>query len=333
MSTETALNMTVERASQGKRLANLFLDYFFYLAFSFCVGFTLGIVMTLMGLPLEGILEHEFLLNLVIWASFFIFFEGAFGWTPAKLITGTVVVNEKDERPTFGQIVGRTLTRFVPFDALSFLGADASGWHDKWSGTKVVLAKSLEAKKTARASAQFAATPSAAAAVASPARQIFSEDEPTFDVLLEGGVQSGWINHDTLCEWLKSGKVTGETYVYTPKAPDWVLLRTVVDPQSGSLLHSLDASAHDSETPSSYEADYSHAPSSTAPATTASQQLTSHIEKMRAKLMEMPVADLFAMCKTNSLDDLQEREIKAELDRRGISPDVLAHAGGGEYYG
>lgn len=333
MSTETASRMTVERAGQGKRLANLFLDYFFYLAFSFCVGFSLGIVLTVMGIPLDGILEHEILLNLVIWASFFLFFEGTFGWTPAKLVTGTVVVNEKDERPTFGQIVGRTLTRFVPFDAFSFLGADASGWHDKWSGTKVVLAKSLEAKKQAQASTQFVATPSAEAAVFAPVRQVFAEGEPTFDLLLDGGVQSGWINHDTLCEWLESGKVTGSTYVYTPKAPDWVLLRTVVDPVTGSLLHSVSASIQDSETPSSYEQDYSHANSVNPPAGTASQQLTSHIEKMRAKLMEMPVAELFAMCKTKALDDLQEREIKAELDRRGISPDVLAHAATGEYYG
>ena len=40
-------------------------------------------------------------------------------------------------RPTYGQILGRTFSRFVPFEAFSFLPSPV-GWHDRWSGTRVV---------------------------------------------------------------------------------------------------------------------------------------------------------------------------------------------------
>ena len=36
------------------------------------------------------------------------------------------------------EVFRRTLTRFVPFDTFSFLGPKCRGWHDRWSGTRVV---------------------------------------------------------------------------------------------------------------------------------------------------------------------------------------------------
>ncbi|CAN0592803.1 unnamed protein product, partial [Laminaria digitata] len=36
------------------------------------------------------------------------------------------------------RLLGRTAARFVPFEAFSFLGGDATGWHDRWSNTRVV---------------------------------------------------------------------------------------------------------------------------------------------------------------------------------------------------
>jgi uncharacterized RDD family membrane protein YckC len=55
-----------------------------------------------------------------------------------KLITGTRVVTESGEVPTARQILIRTVVRFVPFEAFSFLGSSGTGWHDTWSGTRVV---------------------------------------------------------------------------------------------------------------------------------------------------------------------------------------------------
>lgn len=58
------------------------------------------------------------------------------GRTLAKYITGTKVISIDGEKPTFMQILGRTFSRIVPFDALSFLGEN--GWHDSWSDTRVI---------------------------------------------------------------------------------------------------------------------------------------------------------------------------------------------------
>jgi hypothetical protein len=62
--------------------------------------------------------------------------EALLGITPAKLLTGTQVTDEFGNKPRFGNIVGRTLSRFIPFDALSFLFA--RGWHDSISDTYVL---------------------------------------------------------------------------------------------------------------------------------------------------------------------------------------------------
>jgi len=46
-------------------------------------------------------------------------------------------------KPSFGLILGRSLSRIIPFDALSFLGANAIGWHDTISKTRVIKKGSI----------------------------------------------------------------------------------------------------------------------------------------------------------------------------------------------
>ncbi len=67
---------------------------------------------------------------------YYSFFEGIFGITPAKLLTATRVTDELGNKPRFLSILGRTLSRLVPFDALSFFFE--RGWHDAWSDTYVL---------------------------------------------------------------------------------------------------------------------------------------------------------------------------------------------------
>ena len=58
-----------------------------------------------------------------------------------KLITGTRVVTENGGKPRWGQIVGRSFARFIPFEALSVLfwnDKERRGWHDSLSKTCVV---------------------------------------------------------------------------------------------------------------------------------------------------------------------------------------------------
>jgi uncharacterized RDD family membrane protein YckC len=123
-------------ASTGVRLANLLLDYFAFLALTFAVSFVLVMLVRASGGRFPKELSQ--VLGIVLWTGYYIFFEGAFGWTVGKLITGTRVVNRAGGKPRFGQIVGRSFARLVPFEAFSFLGAPGNGWHDKWSGTRVV---------------------------------------------------------------------------------------------------------------------------------------------------------------------------------------------------
>lgn len=89
--------------------------------------------------------EPNFLRDYAIGISamlvYYIPMEGFFGFTVGKLITGTRVVNEQGGKPRWGQVVGRTFARFIPFEAFSVLFANDTerrGWHDSLPKTYVV---------------------------------------------------------------------------------------------------------------------------------------------------------------------------------------------------
>lgn len=69
---------------------------------------------------------------------YYLLLEGIFNTTAGKSATNTTIVNDSGERPGFAKILGRTFCRLIPFDALSFLGAGARGWHDSIPNTYVV---------------------------------------------------------------------------------------------------------------------------------------------------------------------------------------------------
>lgn len=77
----------------------------------------------------------------------YLFFESIFQCTPAKCLTNTIVVNKICERPEFVQILKRSLSRLIPFEAFSFFGYPSRGWHDSLSGTYVVNATDIDAEK------------------------------------------------------------------------------------------------------------------------------------------------------------------------------------------
>lgn len=115
-------------ATQGQRFTNLLIDYFCF----FALCFVLGGVIAVIGRP-----ELAKLVSWPVMIGYYLFFEGIFNATPGKLVTRTRVVGRDGGKPSFGQILGRTFSRFVPFEAFSFLGGN-SGWHDRWSNTRVV---------------------------------------------------------------------------------------------------------------------------------------------------------------------------------------------------
>jgi len=58
--------------------------------------------------------------------------------TVGKLVTKTKTVNVWGEKPKLKQVLIRTTTRFVPFEALTFFTSNGVGWHDKLSKTRVI---------------------------------------------------------------------------------------------------------------------------------------------------------------------------------------------------
>lgn len=131
-------------AGQGKRLSNYLLDIAFLYVFSLTFGFILGIFLIFYSPSLfDSITEEnmltEYLLGFIMGMIYYTTFEALTGRTVAKYITRTKVVDENGEKPDFKTIFLRSLCRFIPFEAFSFLGSDNSGWHDKFTKTKVVV--------------------------------------------------------------------------------------------------------------------------------------------------------------------------------------------------
>jgi uncharacterized RDD family membrane protein YckC len=119
----------LQRATQGARFVNLLVDS----VASRVLGYTPLVMLGKFSEPTA--IFWGFLLSL----GYYVVCEGVFQATLGKLLTGTRVVAVGGGRPTFGQVLGRTLARFVPFEPLSFVsGRFPIGWHDKWSHTRVV---------------------------------------------------------------------------------------------------------------------------------------------------------------------------------------------------
>ena len=132
----------IVRAGRWRRFGTWVLDQLGI----FLLAFIVSLVVILAFGPAGTVALKDlpsFLLGAVFGCCYYLLFEGVWARTPAKLILGTVVVDEQGLRPRFGQIVGRTLCRFIPFEALSFFGA--RGWHDRIPRTHVVLTRPPEA--------------------------------------------------------------------------------------------------------------------------------------------------------------------------------------------
>jgi uncharacterized RDD family membrane protein YckC len=91
---------------------------------------------------LEG--EVVFVMIMIV---YYMVTEGIFGRSLAKVITGTIVVDENGVKPGFAAVLKRSLSRLIPFEVFSFLGSAGRGWHDSLSDTYVVDKKALAEEK------------------------------------------------------------------------------------------------------------------------------------------------------------------------------------------
>ncbi len=122
-----------EVASRVKRMANFSIDCLILIN-----GISALIAYSVISFEWYGLFEYWWFIWIGIVLFYYIFFEGFFGWTPGKLVTRTKVIGKSGAKPDFGEVVGRSLLRFMPFEIFSYMGKSALGWHDRWSGTMVI---------------------------------------------------------------------------------------------------------------------------------------------------------------------------------------------------
>jgi len=131
-------------ASKGKRFANFLIDYVIRLVFGLILGVVLGVLAEITGdYGYIGWIENmnrleELIFSLTLLLLYYLVFETFTGRTLGKYITNTKVVTIDGQKPEADKILYRTLSRLIPFDALSFLGDEGKGWHDTLSKTIVV---------------------------------------------------------------------------------------------------------------------------------------------------------------------------------------------------
>ncbi len=124
-------------ASSGKRFLNRLIDTASYVI--------IALIFINSGLFGEGLQNTDSSLEFAIieipfLILYYLLFESLFHATPGKFITNSIVVNDSGERPAFTQILGRTFSRLIPFDAFTFFGDPSRGWHDSIPNTYVVEA-------------------------------------------------------------------------------------------------------------------------------------------------------------------------------------------------
>ena len=139
--------LALEPAGRWRRFFNLLIDAGVSFAATFVlIAMALIIVRALVdwqaSLRLSLLLDRYFLETHVLgMAIYALAMEHLLGATVGKWVTGTRVVDERGGRPTFGQIVGRTVCRLIPFEPFSLLFATdgkVRGWHDRIPRTCVV---------------------------------------------------------------------------------------------------------------------------------------------------------------------------------------------------
>jgi uncharacterized RDD family membrane protein YckC len=130
-------------ASQGKRITNYVIDMIFFYIFSILIAITISMTLAVISPSSLTVFDEtgvlfEYLLGFLLGVIYYTILEAATGRTIGKFITKTKVVDLEGNKPNTLTILTRSMCRFIPFEAFSFLGQEGSGWHDKLSNTKVI---------------------------------------------------------------------------------------------------------------------------------------------------------------------------------------------------
>ena len=139
------------KASLGVRFANYIVDMICYYIIIFAIVFLLGVIngifqieiinTFLINISNESGFVYVFTLSILI-LYYYLSEKFLNGRTIGKYVTGTKAVTILGAKPSNSDLLKRTFSRLVPFDALSFFGTN--GWHDSWSDTRVVKITDFE---------------------------------------------------------------------------------------------------------------------------------------------------------------------------------------------
>lgn len=140
-------------ASKGRRFLNFIIDMVIVYSIEITIGTTIVIIGDLTkGYFLSNWTEtattaEAFFFGLLIFVLYYALTEIYFSRTFAKYFTKTLVVMKDGSKPSGKIIFRRTFSRLIPFEFLTFLGANSRGWHDTISDTYVVKKDAFIKKK------------------------------------------------------------------------------------------------------------------------------------------------------------------------------------------
>ena len=110
--------------NKGTRIINLSIDILVISIFTI-------IISTVSGLEIKFLSGGTFLI-------YYCLFEYFIGQTVGKMVTNTIVVDSKKQRPGLFKIFIRTLLRFSSLDKISYLFGTEFGIHDTLSKTMLI---------------------------------------------------------------------------------------------------------------------------------------------------------------------------------------------------
>ena len=140
-------------ATRGQRFFNCILDLLIVHIILGSIGTTIIIIGDVSNnYELSNWIESTTTIEKLLFWSVILFLyyfltETYFSRTFAKYFTKTIVVTKDGSRPNKRTISIRTLSRFIPLEALTFLGTNVRGLHDLFSDTYVVRKHEFNHKK------------------------------------------------------------------------------------------------------------------------------------------------------------------------------------------
>lgn len=138
---EKGVRLDIKTVSGGKRFGHYLIDMVCFYILTFVAGVV--VALTFPNVNLESSVVSYSITAAVIVLYYFVV-ESLLQSSLGKLVTRCVVIDEYGNKPTAGQLLGRSFARLIPFEAFSCLGDNSRGWHDSMSNTYVVQKEDLK---------------------------------------------------------------------------------------------------------------------------------------------------------------------------------------------